>query len=371
MSTERKGIDVSEWQGVIDWQKVAADGVAFAMIRLGYGSRDGSSCAADKHYRRNVEGALENGIAVGCYFYSYALTAQAARNEAAFVIQQLADYKGRILYPIAYDIEDSSQQELGRSTLTDMVTAFCSTLEEAGYYACFYTNCSWVRSHLDMETLSRFDFWLARWGDTPVCGGHSCGIWQHTSEGTVAGIAGKVDMNIAYTDYESLIRERELNGYRRSGTSDPPLDPPDAETPPYKVDDIVRFTGSVHYADANADTGSSCTPGRARVTARAPGARHPYHLVHTDAGSTVYGWVDAQDVAPMGSESFSVGDLVRFSGGFHYKSADASASSGQPDPGSARVTVTAPGKKHPYHVVHTDGTSTVYGWVDADTLTKL
>ena len=122
MSVKIKGIDVSKWQGSIDWTRVARDGVKFAMVRLGYGSKDGTTCGVDGYYQRNVEEALKNGIAVGCYFYSYALSVEAVKREAAFVIQQLAQYKGRILYPIAFDIEDNSQASLGRSTLTAMVT---------------------------------------------------------------------------------------------------------------------------------------------------------------------------------------------------------------------------------------------------------
>ena len=166
MSVKLKGIDVSKWQGAIDWAKVAGDGVKFAMIRLGYGSKDGTACGADGYYQKNVEGALKNGIAVGCYFYSYALTVEAVKREAAFVIQQLAKYKGRILYPIAFDIEDKTQAGLGRSTLTAMVTAFCSALEAAGYYASFYCNADWARNRLDMNALA----WLSGPALRPIPG---------------------------------------------------------------------------------------------------------------------------------------------------------------------------------------------------------
>lgn len=100
-----------------------------------YSQRANGDAQAAKMKARDFEGALANGIAVGCYFYSYALTVEAVKKEEAFVIQQLAKYKGRILYPIAFDIEGSTQAELGKQTPTDMVTAFCSALEAAGYYA--------------------------------------------------------------------------------------------------------------------------------------------------------------------------------------------------------------------------------------------
>lgn len=214
-----KGIDVSKWQGVIDWAKVAGDGVKFAMIRLGYGGKSGAACGVDNFYQKNVEGALANEIAVGCYFYSYALNVEGAKKEAAFVIQQLARYKGRILYPIAFDIEDKTQAGLGKKVLTDMVTAFCSALEAAGYYASFYCNADWARNHLDMQALARFDFWLAQWTASPTYTGHTFNMWQSSSKGRVAGISGDVDMDTAFVDYEEEIKKNKLNGYTGSVTA--------------------------------------------------------------------------------------------------------------------------------------------------------
>ena len=219
MSTKIKGIDVSKWQGAIDWAKVASDGVKFAMIRLGYGSKDGTACGVDGFYQKNVENALANGIAVGCYFYSYALSVEAVKKEAAFVIQQLAKYKGRILYPIAFDIEDSTQAGLGKATLTAMVTAFCSALEAAGYYASFYCNADWARNRLDMVALARFDLWLAQWASAPTYTGHTYNMWQSSSKGRVAGISGNVDMDTAFVDYEAVIKKNKLNGYTGGSTS--------------------------------------------------------------------------------------------------------------------------------------------------------
>lgn len=213
METQIKGIDVSKWQGNIDWKKVAGDGVKFAMVRLGFGSKDGTACKVDSFFDKNVEGALKNGVAVGCYFYSYALSPAAVKKEAAFVISTLAKYKGRILYPIAYDIEDDTQKGLGKATLTEMVKTFCSALEAAGYYSSFYCSAGWARSYLDMKALSRFDFWLAQWATKPTYSGHSVGMWQSSSTGRVAGISGDVDMDTAYIDYELIIKKKKLNGY--------------------------------------------------------------------------------------------------------------------------------------------------------------
>lgn len=152
-----KGIDVSVWQGKIDWKKVKASGIVFAMIRVGYGSSQGNDCKMDTYFKANVEGALAAGVEVGIYFYSYAKSAQAAVKEAAWVVEQIAPYKGRILYPIAYDLEDSKQAGLGRDVLTAMVTAFCTTIEAAGYYASFYCNTNWCKNMLNMDDLKGFD----------------------------------------------------------------------------------------------------------------------------------------------------------------------------------------------------------------------
>lgn len=557
MSTSIKGIDVSKWPGTIDWAKVAGDGVKFAMIRLGYGGKAGAACGVDSFYQKNVEGALANGIAVGCYFYSYALTVEAVKKEAAFVIQQLAKYKGRILYPIAFDIEDSTQAGLGKQTLTDMVTAFCSALEAAGYYASFYCNADWARNRLDMQALARFDFWLAQWTAAPTYTGHAFNMWQSSSKGRVAGISGDVDMDTAFVDYEAEIKKNKLNGYTGStaapgkqeggssmsdrqklvntaasyigckeadgshrqiidiynghkplargytmkytdawcatfvsamaikcgltdiiptecgcgqmiqlfqnlgtwqendahvpqpgdvvfydwddsgvgdntgwpdhvgivesvtgsdikviegnmsdavgrrtlkvngryirgygvpaykggstssssssaGTGSAASAPSAGSSLAFKVGDTVQFTGSAHYTSANAASGPSCKAGKAKVTAISPNGKHPYHLIAVSgSGSTVYGWVDASTVqAVAGGGEIVVGDVVQFAGGPHYTSANAASSSSSPKSGPAKVTAISKGAKHPYHVVHTTSASAVYGWVDADKVTK-
>lgn len=143
----------------------------------------------------------------------------------------------------------------------------------------------------------------------------------------------------------------------------------------YEVGDIVNFTGTTHYTSANAASGPSCKPGKAKITAISKNAKHPYHLIAVSgSGSTVYGWVDAADIGAGGSSgsssAISVGDVIQFAGGPHYKSASASSSSGSPKAGPAKVTAISKNAKHPYHIIHTTSASTVYGWVDADKVSK-
>jgi len=131
----------------------------------------------------------------------------------------------------------------------------------------------------------------------------------------------------------------------------------------YSVGDIITFTGTTHYTSAAATTGKTCKAGRAKITQISKGAKHPYHLIaESGGGSTVYGWVDAADIS--GLASYSVGDVVQFAGGKHYASANATSGS-TVKAGPAKITQISSGAKHPYHVIHTDNTSAVYGWVDA------
>lgn len=231
--SEKKGIDVSKWQGDIDWAKVKAAGIQFAMIRLGYGSADGNACGTDSYFEKNVSGAVKAGIDIGCYFYSYATSVAAAKKEAAYVIGVLAKYPGVFSYPIAFDLEDSSQAGLGKTVLTDMVIAFGDAIEKAGYYAALYSNLDWLKNKLDDSKLARFDHWLAQWAAKPTYTG-AFGLWQSSSKGSVSGISGNVDLDTAYKDYPAIIKGAKLNGYGSKVTEpeESPTTPPTAPSEP-------------------------------------------------------------------------------------------------------------------------------------------
>ncbi len=207
-----RGIDVSQWQGAIDWKKVKAEGIDFAMIRLGYGSPRGTSCTKDRCFEQNVANAVKAGIDVGCYFYSYAMSVPAAKREAAFVVSILQKYKGVFTYPVAFDLEDRSQQGIGKNTLTGMVIAFGEEIEKAGFYCALYSNLTWLKNHLDENRLARFDHWVAQWAAALTYEG-AAGMWQNSARGRVNGISGNVDTDLAYRDYPALIRKYKLNGF--------------------------------------------------------------------------------------------------------------------------------------------------------------
>lgn len=196
-----KGIDVSEHQGQIDWEKVKADGIRFAMIRCGYGSDLKSQ--DDKRFERNVQECERVGIPWGAYLYSYALDVQEARSEAAHVIRLLGDKSPA--YPIAFDMEDADGYKKKRGMpsnqeLVRICDTFLSIVQDAGYEVILYANKYWLTVKLNDKALEKYKKWVAQWNDHLTYEGQ-CSIWQYTANGRVTGIYGEVDMNFAYEDF--------------------------------------------------------------------------------------------------------------------------------------------------------------------------
>jgi len=193
-----KGIDVSKWNGKVDWVRVRNDGIQFAMIKACSGSNRGAY-STDPTFDYNIRGAAAAGIPCGVYLYSYAKSVDAAVGEANYLVGVLTAYRKFITLPVVYDIEDNSQVGLGRATLTAMTKAFCDVIRSAGYKPMFYTSKSWLVSYIDASKVDA-DVWLAQWTSKPTWSG-TYTMWQYTDNGTVAGISGAVDMNICYKDY--------------------------------------------------------------------------------------------------------------------------------------------------------------------------
>ena len=205
--SERQGIDISYAQSNVDWAKVKAAGVEFAMVRSGYGRELSQK---DGMFESHYAGAKSVGIPVGTYWYSYAKDVDGAKKEAAACLETI---KGKSFeYPVAFDIEDASQRDLGQKTITDIAVAFLEEIEKAGYYAVLYSSLDWLRNRLDYDRIKRFDLWLAQWRSAGATYENPIGLWQYTSSGSVDGIAGRVDRDIAYRDYAAIIREAGLNG---------------------------------------------------------------------------------------------------------------------------------------------------------------
>jgi GH25 family lysozyme M1 (1,4-beta-N-acetylmuramidase) len=205
--TQIKGIDVSKHQGVIDWDKVKAAGIQFAMLRLGIGSDMVSQ--DDPQFERNVKECERVGIQWGAYLYSYALSAEQAKSEATHALRLL---KGKNpSYPIAFDMEDADGYKKkngmpSNAELVNICKTFLSIVEGAGYYVSLYASLSWLNNQLNDSSLDRYDKWVAQWG--PNCTyGKTFGMWQYTSDGVVNGINGRVDMNYAYRDFSNKAPE--------------------------------------------------------------------------------------------------------------------------------------------------------------------
>lgn len=198
-----KGIDVSEHQGNIDWQKVKNDGIDFAILRATFGTS-----YVDGKFKRNADECTRLGIPFGVYVYSYALSVKGAINEANHLLNTIKGYK--LSYPVVIDMEDADGYKKrhgmpSNSTLVNICAKECEMFEEAGYYATIYASKSWFDSKLKSSKLDRYDKWMAWWYDGAKFNTDTYGLWQYTSGGSVKGISGRVDMNIAYKDYPKKI----------------------------------------------------------------------------------------------------------------------------------------------------------------------
>ena len=195
------GIDVSHHQSYIDWRKVAASGVKFAMIRVGYRGIETAELYMDDRAIENLQGALAAGLKVGVYFFSQAITPEEAVEEAEYVLDIIKNY--HITMPVVFDWEwvrdDVRTAQVGQDLLTQITAAFCARVERAGYTPVFYFNLSQGRDMLHLEALGEYDFWLAMYRDQ-MDYPYKLKMWQYTCEGTVPGIKGAVDINLYFPE---------------------------------------------------------------------------------------------------------------------------------------------------------------------------
>lgn len=242
----KRGIDVSQWQGTIDWNAVKASGIEFAMIRAGFGNNN-----IDKQFARNIAECNRVGIPCGVYWFSYAYTVEMAIREAMQVLAAIKPYV--VEYPVCFDFEYDSVRYAGtkgvtmnKKLATDMVKAFCKTIEDAGYYAMNYSNLDYANNMFDMEALKNYDLWYARYIAT--CDRRT-GIWQYSNQGSVPGITGNVDMDYANNDYPAIMRSVGLNGFSKTTPAPvPPAPVPDpikeesnTTPPPAPVEELSKI----------------------------------------------------------------------------------------------------------------------------------
>ena len=198
--TTRKGVDVSKWQGNVDWEKVKAAGYEFAFFRLGYRGYQEGGLFVDDTFHQNMENAGKAGLDLGVYFFSQAISEEEAIEEAYFVLNELENLE--IQLPIVYDPEfvyedDSRTKDLSGEQITKNVKAFCEIVENAGYESMIYASMYWEAEILDMGELKDYTFWYADYVDKPQTP-YDFAYWQYSDTGSVDGIDGNVDLNIQF-----------------------------------------------------------------------------------------------------------------------------------------------------------------------------
>jgi len=197
-----KGIDVSSFQGAIDWEKVRNTGIEFAMIRCGYRNLSNAEIHEDKTFRYNVEEANRLGIPVGIYFYSTARNEKEVLEEATFVLNLIKDYD--ITYPVVYDFEMFNQKRtkgVNDKRINDNAVQFLDYLRAHGYDGMLYSNLNALNNHWDIEKFFGYKLWYAQYINRATYEG-KYDMWQYADNGRVDGIRGKVDLNESYFAYE-------------------------------------------------------------------------------------------------------------------------------------------------------------------------
>lgn len=200
-SSGNRGIDVSKYQGNIDWGAVAASGINFAIIRVGYRGSVSGALVQDPNFKKNISGATKAGIKVGLYFFTQAVNEAEAVEEASMAMSLASGYK--VTYPIFIDTESASSGRangLSKSARTAVVKAFCQTVRNGGYKAGVYASKSWYANQLNASALNGYCIWVAQYNSSCTYSG-KYDMWQYSSKGSVSGIKGNVDMNISYTGY--------------------------------------------------------------------------------------------------------------------------------------------------------------------------
>jgi GH25 family lysozyme M1 (1,4-beta-N-acetylmuramidase) len=198
------GIDVSYVQGDIDWEMVKSSGVDYAIIRCGgRGYGESGILYEDEKFEQNIQGAIDAGLDVGVYFYSQAISVEEAKEEAEYTLKLIKNYD--IKYPVVFDwehyeYEDARTDDVDRETLTSIAKQYCSVVDKAGYTPVIYANRSILYFEYDLAALSDIELWLASYEDVPDFY-YDFGMWQYSTDGTIDGIDGTVDLNICMYNY--------------------------------------------------------------------------------------------------------------------------------------------------------------------------
>ena len=232
-----KGLDVSQWQGSIDFAKVKAAGYKFVIIRC---NNWVNGIVKDNCFEENYRKAKAAGLDVGAYYYTWQSDADGAAYDAELCKSYL---KGKTFdYPIYFDLEWHKAFAHGASVCSSMVTAFCSAMEQAGYFAGLYISRSPLQQYIMSAVAQRYALWIAEYDVSKPNYSGQYGMWQHTDKGSVPGVSSNVDLDICYVDYPTIIKEGGFNGFTK-----PKLEPKAEPKAPVKGD--INGDGRVDVSD--------------------------------------------------------------------------------------------------------------------------
>lgn len=288
----QNGIDVSKYQGKVDWQKVKNAGVQFAMLRAGFGRFPSQK---DECFEENYKNATAAGVPVGAYHYSYAKSAADAKEEARVFLSWIEGKQ--FSYPVAYDIEEKAQADLGKAAVSDIIRAFCEAVEAAGCYVCIYANKFFLDNYVDEDCKKRYDVWVAQWAAKNTYDGNY-GMWQYSSSGTVDGIDGRVDLDYAYKDYPAIMKANGLNGVKK--TSAPASGGTSGN--PFPAKTLVSLQNTPLYVSATAKTPAAYKSGSyyiydgKEISGRYRITSSPERVGKTPIGENVTGYVNKTDL---------------------------------------------------------------------------
>ena len=271
----RDGIDVSQHQGVIDWELVKRH-IDFAIIRCGYGQDIPTQ--DDRFFKRNADECTRLGIPFGVYLYSYAQNETEALSEARHVMRLIKGYQ--MAYPIYLDLEDARVGRLPNNQIERNCRAFADELQRNNYFPGFYASYYWWQSKLTGPLFSRYTRWVARYADELGPDADMFDMWQYTDKGFVEGIDVAVDMNYSYRDFPAEIMAAGLNNFT--------IEEPEQPTTGREVGDHVRF----NHVFISSDSSIPLVPymNHGIITRIIEGARNPYLI------GNGLGWVNDESI---------------------------------------------------------------------------
>lgn len=247
------GIDVSQWQGTVNWSKVKADGISFVFIRCSYTSLKSFNLHTDPKFKANVTAAAAAGLKVGVYHYSGATSATEAKKEADYVLKVIKPYKSKITLPVMFDYEPGARvtanyKKTSKTTRTKYATTFCNAAKAAGYTSGVYCSTSWFPDYFNISSLSSYSNWDAHWATKNTYTG-AYDFWQYSSKGKISGIGGSVDCNFWYTNTKIAGAATDNGAFTGDATPKPEA-ASTALTTPYVT------TSSVNYRMAPGTSGT-------------------------------------------------------------------------------------------------------------------